>query len=239
MMPRLVGVAHGTRDPAGPAVVDALMRRVAAALDGVEVTTAYVELVEPPVADVLAASRRPTVLVPLLLSTGYHVKTDLPAAASRSAELVRQTRPLGPDRLVARTLAARLTEAGARSGDAVVLGAAGSSDPAGVADVHVAANLLRAYWGPHVTLAFLSAAEPGVGAAVRAAADHGRRRVFLASYLLAPGRFAARMREEAMAAGATEVTDVLGEHPLMVELVRRRYLGACSPVMRRGEESAA
>ena len=82
--PRLVTVAHGTRNPDGPPVVDALVRAVARRLPGVEVVGSYVELAEPSFASVMAASRGPSIVVPLLLSTGYHVKHDLPATALSS-----------------------------------------------------------------------------------------------------------------------------------------------------------
>jgi hypothetical protein len=43
----------------------------------------------------------------------------------------------------------------------------------------------------------------------------------VAPYLLAPGHFAARAREESSAAGC--VADVLGAHPAVVELVTARF----------------
>ncbi len=71
-------------------------------------------------------------IVPLLLSTGYHLTTDM-AGAARAAG-ARLADPLGPDPLLVTALAGRLAEAGVPDGTPVVLAAAGSSDPAAQAD---------------------------------------------------------------------------------------------------------
>jgi sirohydrochlorin ferrochelatase len=122
-------------------IVDAL-RTLAPSTD---VRPAFIELASPLLGDALAvipADRR-AVLVPLLLTSGYHDRVDLPAAAARRPGTVRAA-VLGPDRRLAVALADRLREAGWHPGDAVVLAAAGSSDPSAVASVHTQADLLRA-----------------------------------------------------------------------------------------------
>ena len=48
----------------------------------------------------------------------------------------------------------------------------------------------------------------------------------MSPYLLAPGHFAAKARTISVLHGATAVADVLGQHPLVAELVIRRYLTA-------------
>src|SRR5690606_39293761 len=88
-----------------------------------------------PRVDVVVAreSRRDaTVVAPLLLSSGHHTSVDIASAVAAHAPS-RQTEPLGTHPLIAHVLATRLRAAvrGAwRPGDAVVLAAAGSSDPA-------------------------------------------------------------------------------------------------------------
>ena len=126
---------------------------------------------------------------------------------------------LGPDPLLAVALADRLAEAGWRPGDAVVLAAAGSSDPDAVASVHRQAALLAAELGGPVTVGFGSAAEPDVATAVAAARAGGPGRVAVAPYLLAPGFFANRLRD----AGADVLAAPLGAHPAVVDLVLRRF----------------
>jgi len=223
MRPALVAVAHGTRDPAGPEVIEALLGNVRRRLPGVDVITAWVELVAPGVDEVMSAMSRPSVVVPLLLSTGHHVKTDVPASADLSGAPVHVAAPLGPDRLLARAMAARLRQAGAQWGDAVVLAAAGSTDPAGLDDVERAAWLLSAEWGPRVTHACVSASGPDLPEAVEHLRQSGADRVCVAPYLLAPGRFSRRVADLAAAAGATTVAPVLGSHQLLTDLVVHRY----------------
>lgn len=223
MRPALVAVAHGTRDPAGPTVISDLLDDVRRRLPGVDVITAWVELVTPGLDQVMSGVGRPTVVVPLLLSTGHHVRTDVPAAAALSEAPVCIAAPLGPDRHLARATAARLREAGAPRGAPVVLAAAGSTDPAGLADVEQAAALLRAEWGRWVTVAYASAAEPDVPSAVEHLRQTGADRVYVAPYLLAPGRFSRRVTDLAAAAGATTVAPVLGGHKLVRDLVVLRY----------------
>ena len=90
---------------------------------------------EPDVPTALAgipAGRR-AVLVPLLLASGYHDRVDLPAAIAAARPGTAHASVLGPDPRLAVALADRLREAGRRPGEAVVLAAAGSSDPTAVA----------------------------------------------------------------------------------------------------------
>jgi len=223
LRPALVAVAHGTRDPAGPGVVAKLLDDVRARLPGVEVINAWVELVAPGLDDVMAAIRRPAVVVPLLLATGYHVTTDLPKGVARSRVQVHVAAPLGPDRHLARVMTARLREAGALWGDAVVLAAAGSTDPAALASVERAAGLLRSEWGPWVDHACLSGPGPALQEAVEYQLQAGAERVCVAPYLLAPGQFSRKIAELAVDAGATTVAPVLGSHRLMTDVVLQRY----------------
>ena len=223
MKPALVAVSHGTRDPAGPEVIGVLLDDVRRRLPGVEVITAWVELVAPAVDQVMSQMTRPAVVVPLLLSTGHHVMTDVPAAAALSRGPVHIAAPLGPDRHLARAITARLREAGALWGDAVVLAAAGSTDPAGLADVQQATEMLRSEWGPWVDYACLTGAGPDVPAAVEHLRQTGAGRVCVAPYLLAPGRFSSRLKGAATAAGATTIAPVLGGHRLVTDLVVLRY----------------
>jgi sirohydrochlorin ferrochelatase len=197
-------------------IVDAV--RTAAA--PVEVRAAFIELAEPSVRAALAGipPDRRAVLVPLLLSSGYHDRVDLPAAIAAARPGTAHAPVLGPDPLLAVALADRLGKAGRRPGDAVVLAAAGSSDPAAVEAVRTQAALLAADLGTDVGVGFGSAAEPGVPAAVAAARAAGADRVAIAPYLLAPGHFADRLAE----AGADLVAEPLGAHPAVVDLVLSR-----------------
>jgi sirohydrochlorin ferrochelatase len=216
--PALVTVAHGTRDPAGVATVAALLDRVRERRPGLAVRAAYVELVRPSLAEVLAEVVGPAVVLPLLLATGYHATTDV-AAAARDWPGATGGAALGPHPLLAAALADRLTEAGWRPGDAVLLAAAGSTDPAAADATQAQAGLLAERLGVPVTVGYAGTTPPAAGDAVRALRSAGARRVALATYLLAPGYFADRLA----AAGADLVTAPLGTHDAVARLVLHRY----------------
>lgn len=220
--PILLTAAHGTRDPRGTATVRDLLDAVRRARPQLDVRESYVDVVPPDVAEVAAQLTGPAVLVPLLLSTGYHVGVDLPKAAAGAPVPVTVAPPLGPDPALA-DLVARRVRAAAEAADAVVLAAAGSSDPAASRAVEAVAGAVSALLGVPVRPAYASAAAPTVDAAVRDLRSAGAARVVVARYLLAPGFFADRVAEAGSAAGATAVTDCLGADDALVRLVLRRY----------------
>jgi sirohydrochlorin ferrochelatase len=209
---RLVTVAHGTRHPTGNDVARAVTAAAAARL-GVQAVTTYVELSEPLFADAVAGLDEPAVVVPLLLSTGYHVTVDLPRAAARASVEVRLGGALGPDPRLAVAQADRLREAGAIPGQRVVLVAAGSGDPAALDDLEAAAAMLAEEWGGEVALATLG----GHGSRPAEVVRPGDA---VSPYLLSPGHFAARATEESL--GAAVVADVIGVHEAVVDLVVAR-----------------
>ncbi|MGO4784418.1 sirohydrochlorin chelatase [Cryobacterium sp. W22_MBD10_FK3] len=207
--PVLLATSHGTSDPAGQRAVLALVDAVAAAAPQLAVVGGYVDVQSPDVPTCLtgiadgsalrgsaADAGRPVVIVPLLLSAGYHVRVDLAEAAAEAGQPVRVTGALGPDPRLARILADRLHEIHLRPDDRVVLAAAGSTDANAVADCHTMGAQLAAVLGRPVTVGFISAARPRLADAVletRAALTAGAAasgRVVVATYLLAPGYFA-------------------------------------------------
>lgn len=227
MTPTLVLAAHGTRSAAGERTLSALAGAVRGQRPGRRVELAYLEISRPLLADVLPAVPGPVIVVPLLLAGGYHVHIDLPGiiAARRPDALVAP--PLGPHRLLTSALARKLARAGLRSTDAVILGAAGSSDPAALADVRAAARQLAVRLARPVTAAFASAGTPTLPEALDRIRSGPASRVAIASYLLAPGFFHGRLAD----AGADLVSDPLGADPDVAALVWSRYDHAA--VMRR------
>lgn len=187
--PALLAVSHGTGNPRGQRAVTALVAAVADRLPGVTVHLAHVDVQQPDVATALAAlpPEQPVVIVPLLLSAGYHVHVDLTrAAAARPG--IRIAPPLGPDPRLAGILADRLAETGVVAADAVVLAVAGSSDERANDDCRRTGEMLADRLGRAVTVGFLAAATPTVSQAVAQVAASGRR-VAVSTYLLAPGYF--------------------------------------------------
>ncbi|MFI6532438.1 sirohydrochlorin chelatase [Nonomuraea sp. NPDC050547] len=208
----LVLAAHGTRDARGEAVLRDLAEAVRARRPGHRVHLAHLEISRPLLSSALPGLPGPVTIVPLLLAGGYHAHVDLPEIVSRTRPDARLARPLGPHPLLSRALARRLTEAGLRPDDAVVLAGAGSSDPAALADVRAQARLLSVRLGRPVTAAFAASGTPALPR------EWGRRTA-LASYLLAPGFFHTRFQHS----GAALVSAPIGADPSLAALIWRRF----------------
>jgi sirohydrochlorin ferrochelatase len=97
--PVLLAVAHGSRDPAATDAVLGLTAQVARLAPGVGVRTAFIEIAQPDLGTALAAAVRDAgdvVIVPLLLSTGYHVRHDIAGAAASVAVTTATTQVAAP-----------------------------------------------------------------------------------------------------------------------------------------------
>jgi sirohydrochlorin ferrochelatase len=198
-------VSHGTSSPRGRTAVAALVDSVAARVPGRRVVSGFVDVQQPDLAATLTSASG-AVVVPLLLSAGYHVHVDMRQAvtsADRVVDAPLLAAALGPDDRLVDLLSSRLEQAGVGGDDVVVLGAAGSSDERAVADCRDMASRLSSTLGSPVDCGFISASAPRLADAVRhARARHPGRRIAVATYLLAPGYFA----ELAAACGADIVT---------------------------------
>jgi sirohydrochlorin ferrochelatase len=220
-------VAHGTRNPHGVKMIGDLAAAMARTLDET-VRVAFVDVLSPAPDEVLRMMRdEAIVLVPALLSSGHHVRRDVPRYIAASGHpAVRVTPALGPSPELARTMLDRLVEAGWRPGDQVILAAAGTRDPHAQREVEAAAAMLSVLVGSRVVIGFAAPCRDGSGYpsvpdAVNRARRTGASRVAVASYLLAEGVFQGRLRE----AGADVVAAPLGLHTAVIRLAcsRRRY----------------
>ncbi|GIM94751.1 sirohydrochlorin chelatase [Paractinoplanes toevensis] len=207
-MPTLLAVAHGTRSATGQKQIRDLVAAVARSRPSLDIRLSYADVQQPRIGSVVP-SVRDAVVVPLLLSAGYHVRVDIAEAVAGTG--IPVTAPLGPDPVLTESLTRRLPAA-----DAVVLAAAGSSDPAWRSSVHA----LAAQMGAHV--GFVSGSEPTVADVVAGLRRQGARRVAIAAYLLAEGLFYRTLHR----AGADSVTPPLALDPAVVSLVVRRYESA-------------
>ena len=224
--PTLLAVAHGSRHPGATETVTALVRQVERLAPVLDIQLAFVEHAEPSLADALDAAGPDPVIVPLLLSTGYHLTTDIAGAATAVDTAItaigtgpRVAGPLGPDPLLVTALAGRLAEAGVPARTPVVLAAAGSSDPEATAQVRAQAGLLADALAAPVVASFAAAGRPAVAEAVASLRVRTGGPVAVATYLLAPGQFYDRLGQS----GADWVTAPLGAHPAVAALVIDRY----------------
>ncbi|WP_460721522.1 sirohydrochlorin chelatase [Microbacterium aureliae] len=188
-IPALLAISHGTSSPAGQAAIAALVDAVAARLPDVTVRLGHVDVQQPDVPASLDAlpEGQPVVIVPLLLSAGYHVRIDL-IEQTEGRDGVTIARALGPDERLVDALLARLAPLAPGPDDAVVLAVAGSSDDRANDDCRATADMLAERLGRPVTTGFLAAADPRVGPAVAEARTRASR-VVVADYLMAPGYF--------------------------------------------------
>jgi len=250
--PVFIGCSHGTDSREGRLAIRSILADVATARPDLDVREAFVDVQQPEVADVVAealAGRRPgggiamsddgsprddvdravadggevgAVVVPLLLSTGFHVRVDI--AASIEGRAARAAPPLGPDPLLVEILADRLAEVRLTPEDVVVLAAAGSTDPDAARDVRQVAAGLSVALSRGIAVGYGAGAHPRVAEAVAVARAglHMGGRVVIAAYLLAPGYFYDRLLD----AGADVVTRPLAPDPRLAEIALARYAEA-------------
>lgn len=234
--PALVALAHGSRDPRSAATITALVAEARTLRPDLRIEQAFLDLSKPSFQTVVdrlvRAGHDEIVVVPLLLTEAYHAKIDVPQAIAAASEKhphlqIRATSILGLETAFLEVLDVRMREAlsasRVRELDALVLTAAGSSDPL----ANQAVARLARVWGSHhklpVTAAFASAAPPAAGEAVRAFRGEGRRHIAVASLFLAPGFLPDRAAELALEAGAIAVAEPMGAHPVVARTILARY----------------
>ncbi len=218
----LLAVAHGTVDPNGLAEVRRLLNIVRTKRPELAVELCWLERAEPLYADVLAALDGPVVVVPVLLSTGHHIKIDIGAVVGRRPQTAIAG-PLGPDRRITAVVLDRLLAGRGPDFQDVVLFAAGSSDPEAFEQLKVVAEQLQE--------------------ALHAAEGSGRARVYprfltnddewyeglpqgpdVANYLLAPGHFNDQLRAWGSYDLESEnVAKPIGAHPQVAAVICDRY----------------
>lgn len=237
-LPSVGLISHGTSSPTGQVLIEVLATEIATDLRirGIadEVMLGHVDVQKPDVDEVIARlpADRPVILVPLLLSPGYHVHVDLAEVVERAAESsrdVRRTSTLGPDPRLAEILADRLPPLG--DIDDVILAAAGSSDERANESCREMGRLLAAELERPVEVGFLAGGGVPLKDLVGQNRSRGARPV-LANYLLAPGFFDDLARKHTE--GGTDSTGLLAPPlltgggttsavpPKLVDIVRDR-----------------
>jgi sirohydrochlorin ferrochelatase len=174
--PALITLAHGSRDPRSAATISALVAETRRLRPDLRIEPAFLELSRPSLGKVVdklvRAGFEEIVVVPLLLSEAYHARVDVPNAVAEALDRhqklqIRVSDILGLEPsfldVLDRRLRDALRQARVRELDALVLAAAGSSDPL----ANQAIGRLARVWGARhklpVTAAFASAAPPATG----------------------------------------------------------------------------
>ncbi|MEO6887091.1 MAG: sirohydrochlorin chelatase [Jatrophihabitantaceae bacterium] len=213
-MPHLLIAAHGTDSSVGSATTSAVVAGVRAARPELDVSACFLDVAAPSLGDALETLDGPVVIVPLLLSSGYHVRTDIPAIAAGHPD-VRVAQHIGPDPALADLLATRLAAVrGSLAITSTALVSIGSSRATARAEVDKMARLLAERVGRPVAVL------PLFGD-VRSALTALPGPVEIAPYLLADGHFLTALR--AAADGLGPVADPIGADPVLVALILARF----------------
>ncbi|WP_232675966.1 sirohydrochlorin chelatase [Nocardioides sp. R-C-SC26] len=238
--PALIALAHASRDPRTTKTIAALVSEVKAQRPDLRIERAFVEHgahrgkpeFQTVVDRLVKAGHHEIVVVPLVMSEAFGATVDIQAAVALAGErhpgvAVRTSAILGMEAAFLEVLDVRMREAlqacRVRELDALVLAAAGSTDPLANQGVARLARL----WGTHhklpVTAAYAANTPPATGEAVRAFRAEGRRHIAVASLFLTPGELTDRAEELALEAGAVAVSKPLGAHPEVARMVLARY----------------
>ncbi|MET7421802.1 CbiX/SirB N-terminal domain-containing protein [Dactylosporangium sp. NPDC005555] len=236
-------VAHGSSDPRAAASTRALARAVAAQRPGLDVRTSFLDHAGPRpdgvLIDMQRLGHRSAVVVPLLLTSAFHGRVDLPGVIDRAyanglAMRVRVTDVLGPvggavPPLLVAALRRRLPSLGADGADGVVMVAAGTRDDLARHTVDLTAAELGRAIGLPCRAAFASGSPVTGAVAVSALRAQGCTRIAISSYFLATGKLHESAIASAVSAGALEpAAPPLGRALDLARLVVAR-IGRVSP----------
>lgn len=242
-------IAHGTRDPRGAEELAELLRNMRAR-SGTAAGGAWLEDFADPdpvtvAGELVAAGARRLVTVPFLVLGAGHAKTDVPegVAAVRAAHpdlQVAHGRVLGLDPTLFALARERVAAVAGQAGEdrrgrpvrpadeALLVTAAGSSDPDANGDLWKAARFLAELTGHRwVDAAFAGVTWPDVGTVLRRIAAGGARSVTLFSWSLLAGLLEQRILDaaaEVAAATGIEVLDAgrFGPDPAVADVVLAR-----------------
>lgn len=217
----IIATAHGTDSTEGRDTIDSMIKCLQLKLANrlgplLHIYEAYVDVQIPELGEVLEAlpSDDQTIILPLLLSTGYHMQVDMKEAAKNSGiENISIADSLGPSYHLAQLMHHRLIEKGWRPGDRVVMAAAGSSRGEGQDAVARQCTMLSNELAQDITFGFVADIEPRIGQVLEQAVAEKtdeNENIFVATYLLGRGVFDTKLSHLAATHGA------ISADPLMI-----------------------
>jgi sirohydrochlorin ferrochelatase len=221
-MSAVILLGHGSPDPRAGIGAAALAGRVADLLPDDEIRLAFLDNTAPTLTEaaLTIASHADITVVPVFLSRAFHVKVDVPAEVARARAAINReitiTEPIGPEPLLLEALDRQLPATAP-----VVLATAGTSDP----EAQAAFDELAAQWsqrrGTPVLVAYASQTQPDIPAAIRQLEADSDMKSAIARFLLFDGVFPDRIKADA---GDRAITAVLGDEPLLAEIIAERVL---------------
>jgi sirohydrochlorin ferrochelatase len=221
----LVLTAHGSADPRSAASAHEVAHTIRMLRRDVDVRVAFCEQNSPSLREVLAATGRNAVVVPLLLADAYHARVDIPAMIRESGPTCLQADVLGEDDRLIAVLRQRLTHAGVSQLDpdvGVLVTAVGSSRPQANARTALVADYLVQHTRWTATTAFATGPRPTLAQAADILRERGATRLIIAPWFLAHGRITDRVANFARANGIAMAAP-LGPHRLVADTVLDRF----------------
>ena len=186
---------------------------VSAARPDLSVSLCYLDVLTPSLKEALDVQAGPVVVVPVVLSAGYHIQTDIPAVVA-GRDGVRVARHLGPDSALSEILASRLAEIRTPQTASVALAAIASSRAEARTDIDRTVELLAARVDLPVVLV-------SIFGDVREKLEQLPGPVAVLPYLVAEGGFTTKL--DVAAEGVGTVARPIGADPALVALVLARY----------------
>lgn len=221
-MSAVILLGHGSPDPRAGIGAAALAGRVADLLPDDEIRLAFLDNTAPTLTEaaLTVATHTDITVVPVFLSRAYHVKVDVPAEVAKASAAINRdiaiTAPIGPDPLLLDVLDRQLPP-----DSPVVLATAGTSDLEAQSAFDELARTWSARRGTRVVVAYASQTQPDIPAAITQAESASDSRAAIARFLLFDGVFPDRIKADA---GDRVITAVLGDEPLLAEIIADRVL---------------
>lgn len=239
----LVIAAHGTRDKEGVEQCRALANRVAQMLPGVKVTIGFVELAEPSIDEAVAEALagRPVsggvdaVVVPLMLTTGGHVREDIPEMIDegKGDHLVAYAAPLLPSPRLLEALEQRVGDAlgdwDPRDTHAVLIGRGSLVAEANAEHAKLCRMLLEDTNLANVQPAYIQVTRPSIPEALNMVAATGAKQILVAQHFLFKGKLRTWTYDQVNSWKANHpqvevrISEVIGDCDELAKLVIDRY----------------
>ncbi|WP_417316814.1 sirohydrochlorin chelatase [Emcibacter sp.] len=191
-------VSHGSRSPRPAAEKAALADRLRVLYPHVMVSTAFLELAEPSITQVLLQMEEERIqellVLPLMLFPAMHVSEDIPEilrnyTLSGSSMKIHYGSETGASNRIIEAAAQAVRQSGGDKAEGLILLVKGSSNPA-VAErgQEVLSGLLERLEIPAGSLCFTGEKKPGLEEALNEMADQGITRLAVSPFFLFSGR---------------------------------------------------
>lgn len=233
----VVLVAHGSQCAGALGQTEALVEQVAGALGDTCVKVGYLEMADPPagkvIDDLASAGVRRIFVMPLVLFSAGHAKSDLPALVLRArhshprVEVVLGA-PLGVSRALVEAVAGQVERSGG-SGLPLLVVSRGSSDPEANAEAAKAARLVAEWTHARMLqVGYSGLTWPTVSEAATNLAQLGAKKVALCWWYLFHGRLVEKGLEALGQTAEREGLELLdagpiGPGPALAKAVVARY----------------